>query len=182
MDFVNEVRNILSLGRYQMRVVTSAPDWTGESGEQLLYISGTVRRLYWYDGINSTWQYIEWNASGLGSTSIVDIVTLTGQTASIGATTMYTVPAAGLYRASVYQLCSKAGTGGTLDTTIAWTDITQAQSSTPAAQVDLTGKGNGGTGSVFISSEAAVITYATTVAGEAGAPEYDLSIVLEKML
>ena len=58
LDLVSELRNILNLGRYQMRVVTSVPDWTGEGGEHLLYISGTVRRLYWYDDTNSTWQFI----------------------------------------------------------------------------------------------------------------------------
>jgi len=182
MDFAAEVSNILNLGRYQMRIVTSVPNWTGEGGEHLLYISGSVRRLYWYDDVNSTWQYVEWNGTGLGSTSIVATVELTGQTASIGATTIYTPSAAGLFRASVYQLCTKAGSGGTLDTTISWTDDVQAQSLVPASQVDLTGLGNGGTGSVYERSTATAITYATTVSGAAGAPEYSLWITLEKML
>lgn len=182
MDFVTELRNILNYGRYQMRITATVPTWTGQDGEHLIYISGSVRRFYWYDEANSTWHYIEWNGAGLGSPAIVKTIALTGQTASIGATTIYTAPAVGSYRASVYQLCTKAGSGGTLDTTISWVDDTQAQSSTPASQVDLTGLGNGGTGSVFIRSTATAIKYATTLASGAGAPEYGLWMSLEKLL
>lgn len=182
MDFVTELRNILNYGRYQMRISTTVPTWTGQDGEHLIYISGTIRRFYWYDETNSTWHYTEWNGSGLGSPSITKTIALTGQTASIGATTIYTAPAVGLYRASVYQLCTKSGASGTLDTTISWVDDSQAQSLTPAAQVNLTGVGNGGTGDVFIRSTATAIKYATTVNGEAGAPEYGLWLSLEKIV
>ena len=182
MDFVAELRNILNLGRYQMRIVTTVPTYTGEGGEHLLYISGSVRRLYWYDDINSTWQYIEWNGAGLGSTAIVEAVEYTEQTASIGSTTLYTPPAVGLYRVSVYQLCTKAGAGGTLDTTLAWTDDSGVQGITPASQVDLTSLGSGGTSSTFIRSIASAISFSTTVAGASGAPEYGLWISAERMV
>ena len=181
LEILNNITNILNLGRYQMRVVSTAPTHTGEDGEHLLYISGTVRRIYFYDTTNSTWQFIEWNDEGLAHATLVKTVSLTGQTASIGATTLYTPAAAGLYRVSVYMVCSKAGSGGTLDCTIGFTDVTQAQSVSPASQVDLTGKGNASQGDSFISSTAVAITYATTVAGEGGAPEYDIHFTLERL-
>ena len=181
LDLVSELRNILNLGRYQMRVVTSVPDWAGEGGEHLLYISGTIRRFYWYDDTNSTWQFIEWNNSGLGQATIAAIVSLTGQTGNIATTTIYTPPAAGLYRVSVYALCSKAGTGGTLAVTIGWSDEVGAKTLKPASDVDLTSTANGSTGAAFIRATAVAITYTTTITGGAGAPEYNLHIALEKL-
>lgn len=181
LDFINDVQKIINYGRYQLRIVTSVPTWTGDPGELLLYVSSTVRRLYFYENTNSTWQFIEWNNDGLGQPAIVATAALTGQTASIGATTLYTPAAIGTYRVSVYQLCSGAGSGGTLDTTIGWTDNVQAQSSNPAAQVDLTSKGSASSGTIFIQSTAAAITYETTVAGAAGDPEYDLYITVERL-
>lgn len=181
MDFVNEVRNVLNLGRYQMRVVTSVPDWTGEGGEHLIYISGTVRRLYWWDDTNSTWQFIEWNNSGLGQATIAATVSLTGQTGNIAATTIYTPPAAGLYRVSVYQICTTAGSAGTLNSVIGWTDNVGAKTLSPAADVTLTSTANGATGASFIRATAAAITYATTITGGAGNPQYALYICVEKL-
>ncbi len=181
MDFVTELRNVLNLGRYQMRVVTSVPTWTGDGGEHLLYISGTVRRFYWYDDTNSTWQFIEWNNSGLGQATIAAIVSLTGQTGNISTTTIYTPPAAGLYRVSVYQICKVAGSAGTLNSVIGWTDAVGAKTLSPAADVTLTSTANGSTGNAFISATAAAITYATTITGGAGSPQYDIHIVVEKL-
>lgn len=181
MDFVNEVRNILNLGRYQMRIVTSVPDWTGEGGEHLLYISGTVRRFYWWDDTNSTWQFIEWNNSGLGQATIAATVSLTGQTGNIGTTTIYTPPAAGLYRVSVYQICTTAGSAGILNSVIGWTDNVGAKTLSPAADVTLTSTANGATGTGFIRATAAAITYATTITGGAGSPQYALYICVEKL-
>jgi hypothetical protein len=181
MDFVNEVRNILNLGRYQMRVVTTVPDWTGEGGEHLLYISGTVKRFYWYDDINSTWQFIEWNNSGLGQVTIVATAQLTGQTADISTATLYTPAEAGLYRINVYMICTTAG-GGTLSCTIGWTDIIGAKTLKPTADVDLASTANGAVGTSFISSGASAITYATAIANKTGSPQYALYLVLERLV
>ena len=171
MDFFSNVMNILNLGRYQMRIVSTVPTWTGEGGEHLLYISGTLRRLYWWDDINSTWQYKQWNI----------IVSLTGQTGDIGATTIYTPAVAGLFRVNVYAICSKAGTAGTLAVTIGWTDEVGAKTLKPASDVTLTSTANGSTGNAFIKSTATAITYATTITGGTGAPEYNLHICLEDL-
>ncbi len=181
MDFVNEVRNILNLGRYQMRVVTAVPTHTGESGEHFIYISGTIRRFYWYDDTNSTWEFIEWNNSGLGQATIAAIVQLTAQAGNIGATTIYSPPAAGLYRVSVYQICKVAGAAGTLNSVIGWSDAVGAKTLSPAADVTLTSTANGSTGNAFIQATAAAITYAATITGGAGSPQYNLYVLVEKL-
>lgn len=181
VDFINDVAKIINLGRYQMRIVSSVPDWTGEAGEHLIYISGTVRRLYWYDATNSTWQFMEWNSSGLAHATVVKTVQLTGQTGDIGATTLYTPTAAGLYRVSTYSVCTTAGGGGTLDVNIGWTDVEQAQTSKVVNALDLTGAGNAASNTLFISSEVAAITYAAAIAGKVGNPEYALNIVVERL-
>lgn len=182
MDFVKEVSNILNLGRYQMRIITSVPTWVGEGGEHLLYVSGSVRRWYWYDDINATWQFIEWNASGLGQTTIVATVALTGQAASITTTALYTPAAAGTYRVSVYHFITTPSVGaGTLDTTISFTDDEGAKTTLPAAQLDLTVDKGAATGMTFIRSTATVINYSTTITGGDGNQRYSLFVVLERL-
>jgi len=182
VDFVNDLTNLINNARYQMRIVTSVPTWTGEDGEFLLYISGTVRRLYWYDPTNSTWQFIEWNNSGLGQATICGIVQLTGQTGDISTTTIYLPSAAGLYRINVYMICTTAG-GGSLSCTIGWSDIVGAKTLSPASAVDLSSTANGSVGTAFISSVTSVaITYATAIAGKTGSPQYALYLVLEKLV
>ena len=181
VDFLNAVTSVLNLGRYQMRIVTAVPTWTGESGEHLLYVSGTVRRLYFYEDTNATWQYIEWNGSGQGQTSIVANVSLVDQTADLGPVTIYTPLVAGIYRVNVYALCSTAATG-TLATTIGWTDAVGAKTLKPTSDVDLSNTANGSTGQAFFSSEVVAITYTTAIAGKVGTPKYDLHIVVERLL
>lgn len=180
MDFVKEVSNILNLGRYQMRIVTTVPTWTGEGGEHLLYVSGSVRRLYWYDDINAAWQYFEWNASGEFLPTVVQRIILTEQTADITTTSLYVPPAAGLYRVSVYMICTTAG-GGTLSCTIGWSDNVGAKTLKPTADVDLASTANGATGEVFTQNTAVAITYATAIAGKTGSPKYLLAITIERL-
>jgi len=181
INFVNDIRNILNLGRYQMRIVSSVPTHTGESGEHFLFISGTSRRFYFWDDTNSTWQFVEWNQATIGQATIATTVQLTEQTASISKTTLWTPPESGLYRASVYHVCTTAGTGGTLDTDIYWTDDAQAQQVKPAAQINLNGKGNAATGMSFIRTTAAAISYSTTVGGATGSPKYGIFVLLERL-
>jgi len=182
MDFVKDVSNILNLGRYQMRIITTAPTWVGEGGEHLLYVSGSVRRLYWYDDINATWQFIEWNNSGLGQATIVATVALTGQVSSIATTTLYTPSAAGTYRVSVYHLITTPSVGaGTLDMTILWTDDESAKTNLPAAQLNLTIDQSAASGTVFIRSTATAISYSTTIGGGDGAQRYSLFLVVERL-
>lgn len=180
MDFVKEVSNVLNLGRYQMRIITSIPTWTGEGGEHLLYVSGSVRRFYWYDDINATWQFMEFNTSGEFLPTVVQRIILTDQTADITTTTLYVPPAAGLYRISVYQICTTAG-GGTLSCTIGWSDNAGAKTIKPTVDVDLSSTANGGIGDIFTQNTAVAITYATAIAGKSGSPKYLLAITVERL-
>ena len=180
VDFINSVASIINNGRYQLREVSTAPTHTGEQGEHLLFISGSVRRFYYWDDINLTWQYIEHNNSGLGQASIVASIALTAQGAAIGVTTLYTPAATGTYRVNVYHLVTTAGTG-TLTTTIGFTDQEAAKTATPAGNIDLSVDQQAQTGQVFISAVAAAITYTVTIAGLAGSPKYSLFIVVERL-
>lgn len=180
MDFMKEVSNILNLGRYQMRIITSVPTWIGEGGEHLLYVSGSVRRLYWYDDINATWQFFEWNTSGEFLPTVVQRVILTDQTADIATTSLYVPPTAGLYRTSVYMICTTAGTG-TLSCTVGWSDNSGAKTLKPTGDVDLASTANGATGDIFTQNTAVAITYATAIAGKAGSPKYLLAITVERL-
>lgn len=171
LALIDDVRSVINFGRYQMRIVTAVPTHTGDAGEQLLYISGKTKRNYFYDPTNSAWNY---------PPTIVSVISLTGQTDAITTTTMFTPTAVGVYRVSVYMVCTTAGTG-TLSCTIKWTDDYQAQQSSPASNVDLSGVGNAGSGNIPINATAAAITYETAIAGKAGSPEYSLYIVLEQL-
>lgn len=172
LDFINDVTRIINLGRYQTKIITSVPTHVGDDGEQSLYISGKIKRLYFYDPTNNTWNYL---------TPMVATASLTGQDAAIGATTLFTPSAAGTYRVSVYQVCTKAGTGGTLATTIGWTDNAQAQTVKPAVDVDLTVLGEAASGVTFIQATAVAITYTSTAVGIAGGAEFDLYLTLEQL-
>ena len=172
LDFIDEVTKIINFGRYQMRIVTSVPTHTGDDGEHLLYISGKIKRKYFYDPTNSTWNYL---------TPMVATVSLTEQGAAIGATTLFTPDAVGTYRVSVYQVMTTAGSGGTLATVIGFTDNEQAQTSSPAGNLDMTLLGAASSGTLFIQSTAVAITYTVTTAGIGGSPKFSLYITVEQL-
>ena len=172
LEFIDRVSRVINFGRYQMRIVTTVPTHVGDDGEHLLYISGKIKRLYFYDPTNSAWNYL---------VPMVATVSLTGQTGDIGATTLFTPSATGTYRVSVYLVCTTAGTG-TLVLTIGWTDDEQAQTVKPAVDIDLANLGEASSGVSFIQSAAAVaITYTAAIAGKAGSPAYSLYITLEQL-
>ncbi len=173
LDFVSDIKTIINYGRYQQSISSTIPTYTGDDGETVLYISGNIKRFYFFDLSNTTWNYL---------TPMVSTVSLTGQTATISATALFTPQAVSTYRISVYHICTKAGTGGTLATTIGWTDNGQAQTTKPAGDINLTAKGNAASGMSFLQSVSSVaITYTATVSGASGAPEYDLYMTLEQM-
>jgi len=163
-----------------MRLYASIPTHTGEQGEFGIYISGAVFRIYFYDDVNTNWKFIEWNGAGLGQTSIVASVALTAQTGAINATTIYTPAAAGTYRVSVYHLVTTAG-GGTLTTTIGFSDDEGAKTVVPASDIDLSVDTQANTGTSFIRSTATAITYTVTIAGISGSPKFSLWIVVERL-
>jgi len=180
VDFINTIASIINNGRYQMRVYASIPTHTGDQGEFGIYISGTMFRFYMYDDTNANWKFIEWNGSGVGQASVVASVALTGQGAAINATTIYTPSAAGTYRVNVYHLVTTAG-GGTLTTTIGFTDDEGAKTVVPASDIDLSVDTSANTGTSFIRSTATAITYTVTIAGISGSPKFSLFIVLERL-
>lgn len=179
VDVLNTIQSVINNGEYQLKVVTSVPTWIGVEGEFLLYISGTVRRLYFYDVTNLTWEFIEFNNAGRGQATISAIVQLTAQAAAINTTTLFTPSAAGLYRVSVYMNTTTTGTGS-LSCTIGFSDEAGARTTSPAGTVDLSGL-NASTGITFLSTNTTAITYATAIAGLAGSPKYSLRIVLEQL-
>lgn len=61
LDFMDYTMNILNQGRYQLRVVSGVPAWTGEDGDMVMYASGTSRGIYFY--INGQWNKSEFAAS-----------------------------------------------------------------------------------------------------------------------
>ena len=67
VDVLTDLNKMLNNGRYQLRQVSTVPTYSGDEGEHLLYVSGTVRRLYVYDITNATWHYMEWDAAGIGT-------------------------------------------------------------------------------------------------------------------
>ena len=54
-QMMDEIRNIINNGKYQLAVVNGVPGWTGEEGDTVLMSSGGVYRLYSY--INGGWHY-----------------------------------------------------------------------------------------------------------------------------
>ena len=172
LDFIDNVKYILNLGRYQMRIITSVPTHTGDDGEHFLYISGKVKRLYFYDPTNGVWNYL---------TPVISNIALTDQGAAIGQTTIFTPSASGVYRVSVYQVMTTAGSGGTLATTIGWTDDEQAQTSKPASDLDMTSDGTASSGVLFLRSAVAAIHYTVTTAGIGGSPKFALFILTEQL-
>ena len=110
---------------------------------------------------------------------IITAVALSAKTGSIGQTTLYTPSVAGLYKVSVYHFCSVAGTAGTLDVTVGWTDDVGTTSVNPASQIALTTAGNWASGIGLLRSASGNITYLTTVTGATGNPQYGVYIILE---
>ena len=115
-----------------------------------------------------------------GLASVVIKVSLTGQAAAIGVTTIYTPAIAGEFRVSVYIICTNAGTGD-LSFELGWADEVGAKTLAPVANVDLSSTANGSTGSAFLHAVAGAITFETAIAGLAGSPTYELVIVLEQL-
>ncbi|GAC1632874.1 MAG: hypothetical protein NVS9B14_06740 [Candidatus Acidiferrum sp.] len=120
-------------------------------------------------------------ATGCGGAPVVATVALTAQTASIGTTTLYTVPTsgAGMYRVSVDIICTTSGAAGTVGQTTGWNNGTTAASLTTASPLSLAATGElPAISGNFYAAAGQLITYSTTVTGGAGA-QYAIRIKLE---
>src|ERR1700739_1504153 len=119
-----------------------------------------------------------------GIPQVVATLDLTAQTASIGSTTLYAVPAsgAGIYLVAFELITTTAGTGGTVSATVASVNEVGGSESKTTAAVSLSGGGaNLGPGVgdspfTFYSEASQNITYSTTVTGATGNPQYSLRI------
>ena len=99
---------------------------------------------------------------------------LTAQTASIVTTTLFTPAADGTYQVNVYCSCTTIGTAGTVTPTIGWRDDSTTQSLN-LSSVGLTVQGTYVQQSIFVKCKSGQpITYATTVAGATGSPQYSM--------
>jgi hypothetical protein len=100
---------------------------------------------------------------------------LTAQTASIGTTTLYAVPAAGagMYRISYYLFTSAAGNSVTTLATFGWNDANAQTLATGTIAIQTLGDYEAGT-MVLYSAASQNITYATTVSGAVGTGTYAL--------
>ena len=48
VEFMDTVQAILNNGLYEMRIFSQVPDWTANDGENGIYVSGSIRQLYFY--------------------------------------------------------------------------------------------------------------------------------------
>lgn len=122
----------------------------------------------------------------LSFTGIVATVTSTAQTASIGSTLLYAVPAtgAGMYRVSFDLITTTAGAAGTVSGTLSWNNGSAAKTLiTPTADLSSLGSENltaavGGNSFVFHSAASQNVNYITTVTSGAGSA-YAVRIKIE---
>jgi hypothetical protein len=146
------------------------------------YTDATGRSVRWqeYFGPSTTSPDFFTSPTAGGGTSAV---TLTGQTAGIGRTTIINsrlIPGAGLYRATVSLILTKAGTAGTISATIGWNNGALAQSGSTTPLSVTAPLGTEVDGSVlFFSAASQNITYLTTFTGVGGSPQYTVRIRLE---
>lgn len=122
---------------------------------------------------------------GTGAVSLVGInasVGLTGQTTSIGTTTLFTTPVAdGLYRVSASVDCETAVATATILSTISYTDISTTAQTAVTGTAACTALGAASTGalSTVIQVKGATnISYATTAANS---PQYAIRTTVERL-
>ncbi len=123
------------------------------------------------------------NLEGNGMVSILKDVTLDNQTTSLGPTNLYTVPADGRFRVSMYLEATTAGTGGNLVSGfidfISTSGNAQTRNIVPTLSLDTLGSADG---SAFIDvNGGTTMTYSTVFTGAVGSPEYSVRIHVERL-
>lgn len=119
------------------------------------------------------------NWAVVGSSGLpLNSVSLTGQTTSIGATSVFTPSVSGVYQACTSQQITTSGTGGNLHTDIIYKDINgTATTDTAVNDISLEVQGNHqGFCYTFYAQSGTAIQYQTTVTGATGSPQYALQI------
>lgn len=176
----------------------STPALNAASGQVRLATGGVIS---WRNNANgadiplgkNTSDQLTFNSQVVPSeTAVVD---LTGQTAAISATTIFTPTATGMFRISAYLKITTTGTSPVLGpVTITYTDGTDsvAQSVVMAQQLQtgaMSTTGNNGntttsvlTGSLYIFAKTGVaIQYAVALTGTVGAAQYEVHLKCEAL-
>jgi hypothetical protein len=107
-------------------------------------------------------------------------VGLTGQTAAISSTNIFTTPGDGLYQVNIYMLCTNTAIGS-LTATITWTDEGTTQSFTTGS-VNLVNLNAFVQAVITIQCQAGTnIAYSTAIASLVGSPQYSLYIAVSNL-
>lgn len=136
----------------------------------------------WYDSVTGSFHGVVNGVIGsIGGGTSITSVTLLGQTASIGTTTLLAVGAggAGIYVVYADVIVTTAGTAGTVAVNVSWNNGTTSAglNSTPFS---LTAQGEQAAllGN-FYSTSGQNITYSTSVVGATGSPQYAFRLRLQ---
>lgn len=122
--------------------------------------------------------------AGLGVAPFVVTSFLTGQTASVGSTTLIAVPAIGTYRVNVITYMQAVGSAGTVQTFGSYnTGYAAITNENLGAAVNCTVAYARSSASVIIhvGSTATPLAFYTTVTGATGTPQYGLDIIVEQL-
>lgn len=141
--------------------------------------SGTPVTAFNSDGKN--YRYNADDTVGNGLTSILGNVSLQGQTASIGDTTILTSADNSCYRIGIYLV--NTGTAvGTITAKVTWNDETATAQSFTTASINFATANNFSQATVFVNQRGGnVITYQTTAVGVVGTPSYSLYVTVERI-
>jgi hypothetical protein len=134
-------------------------------------------------GVTMTGKMVKYNnvaTAGIGLTPVYWTVGLTGQTSSVGSTNVTTTAGAGVYKITYYLKTTTAGTGGTVSLTLNWNEGTAMTVTTGTASLSSsTGVVSGV--QVIKAGASSTISYATTVSGASGSPQYSLDIAIQQV-
>jgi hypothetical protein len=120
--------------------------------------------------------------AGPGVTPVFFIVGLTAQTATIGTTNITTTCPAGVFSLSYYLKTTTAGSAGTASLTLTWNDGAAVSITTGTASLTSTSSTGLVQGTQLIKcGSSTTVSYATTVAGATGSPQYSLDISIEQV-
>lgn len=120
--------------------------------------------------------------AGPGITPVFFTVGLTAQTATIGTTNITTACPAGVFSLSYYLKTTTAGSAGTVSLTLSWNDGASVSITTGTASLTSTTSTGLLQGTQLIKCGASTtLSYATTVSGATGSPQYSLDISVEQV-
>jgi len=109
-------------------------------------------------------------------------VALTGQTAAISSTTIYTATSigAGFYRLSYLAIMTTAGTAGTITPTVTWNDGAARTKALTALTANSLGNNTSGVLCMWLAASQA-IAFSTAFGSVTGSPQYAIYFTLERL-